>query len=307
MRAKAQLSPSQPVAPLELPAQPSAPWGTRSPSKSAALFSLGADANEGYRQYMEDGSKVIDPFPLNGSDRGIWGYFAVYDGHGGRQAVDYVEAKLHDVVLQELRSQSSPSTAPAALRSSFEKVDGQLGMLGAWNNGTTATVVLTHRMPDSLTVHVANVGDSRAVVSNREGGVRRVSKEHKATDPDEVKRVLDEGGSVRRGRVGGQLSVSRALGDHHLKSSGVSCIPDVMTFDGTRERALIVASDGLWDVVSDEDACKILDGTIDSAAIEGGGPAAVAGRISEISAQKLVDKAKELGSTDNITVLVIVF
>lgn len=180
-------------------------------------------------------------------------------------------------------------------------------MLGAWNCGTTATVALMYRLQDSLTIHVANVGDSRAVVCNRDGGVRRVSKEHKATDPDEVNRIVAEGGSVRRGRVGGQLSVSRALGDHHLKSSGVSCIPDVFTFDGARERALIVASDGLWDVINDEEAVKFLDDTIDSLAKEGGGADAVAGRIGGETARRLVDRAKELGSTDNITVLVILF
>ena len=33
-----------------------------------------------------------------------WGYYGVYDGHGGRQVVDYTVQNLHEVFLQELRN-----------------------------------------------------------------------------------------------------------------------------------------------------------------------------------------------------------
>merc|ERR1719240_993998 len=86
---------AKPPAPVMVPTEP---WGARGTGRTVTLTSVGFDANEGYRQYMEDGSKIVDPFPIRGGDRELWGYFAVYDGHGGRQAVDYCEAKLHDIV-----------------------------------------------------------------------------------------------------------------------------------------------------------------------------------------------------------------
>jgi len=82
---------------------------------------------------MEDGHRIVDPLPLRGRDASeCWGFFAVYDGHGGRTEVDYCEAKLHEVVLAELRSQTSNGDARAALSSAFEKVDGQLQ---CWERG----------------------------------------------------------------------------------------------------------------------------------------------------------------------------
>lgn len=54
---------------------------------------------------------------------------------------------------------------------------------------------------------------------------------------------------VVKGRVSGQLAVSRALGDLELKSEGLSNVPDYEQFEVTsRTQMLIIASDGLWDV-----------------------------------------------------------
>ncbi|CAE8654985.1 unnamed protein product, partial [Polarella glacialis] len=235
------------------------PWGCSRPGGKTAVFtSLASDPNVEFRPYMEDGYKVVDPL-LHCGSRGVednWGLFAVYDGHGGREEVNYVEAKLHELVLSELQSfQGRPGEA---LISSFKKIDSQLGMLGAWNSGCTCTVVLVHRQGHAATIHVANVGDSRAVLVSGTAGqysARRVSTDHRACDPEEAQRVVADGGIVRHGRVGGQLSVSRSLGDHHLKASGVSCIPDICNCSlvGDSE-VLVIASDGLWDALSDNDA-----------------------------------------------------
>jgi protein phosphatase PTC1 len=47
---------------------------------------------------------------------------------------------------------------------------------------------------------------------------KRLSKDHKPTDEEEAKRVVDEGGVIGAGnRVNHVLAVSRALGDHTLK------------------------------------------------------------------------------------------
>jgi len=284
------------------------PWGAPShvgaSSQTATLVSLAQDANEGFRDYMEDGQKVVDPLlTRRGDDR--WGFFAVYDGHGGRDEVDYVEKKLHEVVLAELRGLAPGDTDPQrALARAFEKIDGQLAMLGAWNSGCTATVALVRRHQSTgVTLHVANVGDSRAVLVG-EGSAKRVSTDHRANDPAEARRVVEEGGVVRHGRVGGQLSVSRSLGDHHLKSVGVSCVPDVCSCEVGVGHALVIASDGLWDALSDDDAGNILQECVRQAVANGGGQQAVNDRLRDSAARTLVSRAKELGSRDNILALV---
>ena len=62
--------------------------------------------------------------------------------------------------------------------------------------------------------------------------------------------IRRESGCIIRGRVNGQLAVTRAFGDLDLKTQGVSVIPDVKVQEIRNDcKYLIMASDGLWDVV----------------------------------------------------------
>lgn len=49
------------------------------------------------------------------------------------------------------------------------------------------------------------------------GKAIRMSTDHKGTEPSEIQRIQKAGGFVVNGRVGGQLAVSRALGDFEMK------------------------------------------------------------------------------------------
>jgi protein phosphatase 1L len=94
--------------------------------------------------------------------------------------------------------------------------------------------------------------------------------------------------------VAGQLGVSRALGDHALKQAGVSWKPYISARDATQDVALVIASDGLWDAVSDSDARQVIENCL-------------ADQVPEKAAQLLVEDAQRRGSTDNITCLVAFF
>lgn len=274
----------------------SAPNSNRSVS-SVCQF---VEPNSQFRPYMEDRLVSIDPFMSGAFGTEQWGFFAVYDGHGGSQAADYCQAQLHNVLtaelrvaLQDHRRPSSPLTDEAiasALSKTFQKVDHGLRSINAWQFGCTATVALVRRMTHGVRIHVANVGDSRAIVCDSSRGESRLSVDHRPTDPSEARRVREEGGFVSMGRVGGELAVSRALGDLHLKTSGVSCRPDVRAHDATRDVALVIASDGLWDTLQDNDVSRII---------------AEQGRSrNDQIAQKLVQEAQRRGSMDNIACLV---
>ena len=65
-------------------------------------------------------------------------------------------------------------------------------------------------------VHVANLGDTRAVLCQN-GVAKRVSIDHKTSNQSEHERVIKEGGLIIKGRVGAQLAITRALGDLILK------------------------------------------------------------------------------------------
>jgi serine/threonine protein phosphatase PrpC len=245
---------------------------------------------------MEDAPQIIDPF-LGGDAQGDqWGFYAIYDGHGGSQAVDYVTQNLHSVLLSELKtakrgSSTTDARIAQALQRSFIQVDDQLQSLGTWKCGSTATVALVHKSEGSLRLHLANVGDSTAVLIDSSFQGHQLSFDHRPTDVKEVLRVEAEGGFVSRGRVNGQLGVSRALGDHWLKSSGVSASPHIVTRDVSNDIALVIASDGLWDALQATDVAMLIER-----------------KITDLSPDRLADmlvrEAQRAGSTDNISCVV---
>ena len=77
-------------------------------------------------------------------------------------------------------------------------------------------------------------------------------QDHKAGDEEEVARITSMGGFVVRDRVLGILAVSRSFGDHGLKAY-VSAQPHTTrTLLGPQHPFVILACDGVWDVVEDQ-------------------------------------------------------
>lgn len=59
-------------------------------------------------------------------------------------------------------------------------------------------------------------------------------------------------------RVLGVLAMSRAIGDNYLKPYVISEPEVTVTERKAEDECLILASDGLWDVVSNETACSVV-------------------------------------------------
>ncbi|KAJ6670653.1 ALPHABET ISOFORM E-RELATED [Salix viminalis] len=177
--------------------------------------------------------------------------------------------RLHELVREEVESEEEWKSA---MERSFRRMDKEVI---AWNQGVKirascrcemqtpesdavgSTAVVAVVTPDKIIV--ANCGDSRAVLC-RNGKPLPLSSDHKPDRPDELKRIQNAGGRViywDGPRILGVLAMSRAIGDNYLKPY-VSCEPEVTTMDRTVEDdCLILASDGLWDVVSNETACGV--------------------------------------------------
>lgn len=128
--------------------------------------------------------------------------------------------------------------------------------------GSTALVVLI----SACQIVAANCGDSRAILC-RGSQIFPLSEDHKPDREDEEERIVKSGGRVLADlwgvlRVDGVLAMSRAIGDKSLKPS-VSSVPEfTFTTRSEEDECLIIASDGLWDVVSTEYvgnlACELL-------------------------------------------------
>ncbi|CAN6247721.1 unnamed protein product [Urochloa humidicola] len=121
--------------------------------------------------------------------------------------------------------------------------------------GSTAVVALLARGR----VVVANCGDSRAVLCRGPAGAPPVplSLDHKPNRPDEVARIRAAGGQLMYNRVRGVLAMTRALGDRKLRPE-VIAEPEInITQRTVDDQCLILASDGMWDVISNETACHV--------------------------------------------------
>ncbi|VFQ72869.1 unnamed protein product [Cuscuta campestris] len=227
----------------------------------------------GRRREMED-TVGIHPFLCRNSHRssGDSHFFAVYDGHGCSHVAVKCRDRMHEIVKEELES-GSRSTWKDTMSLSFSKMDQEITDMSSGptagarpccrcelkslhcDAGSTAVVAVV--TPDSIVV--SNCGDSRAVLC-RKGVAVPLSHDHKPDRPDELTRIQDAGGYVINWdvpRVGGLLAMSRAIGDDYFKPYVIP-EPEVTVTERTEhDECLILASDGLWDVVSSETACNV--------------------------------------------------
>lgn len=103
-------------------------------------------------------------------------------------------------------------------------------------------------------------------------------------------------------RVMGVLAMSRAIGDLCFRQYGVICDPDVSTMTrSTEDEYLLLATDGLWDVLTNEEAYRIIRHTVASNKAQGMGLEA----CIQNSVNRLINIALDRGSRDNITVVLL--
>jgi protein phosphatase PTC1 len=214
------------------------------------------------------------------------GFFAIYDGHGGKEAADIVSSELHTILEEEMRSGQNP-TVQESFRKAYERMDSRL-KFDALYMGATAVTCLIRITEGRKFLYVANAGDARAVLC-RGGQALRVTYDHKASDAAEQERVQACGGWVSMNRVHGVLAVSRALGDHAMKQC-VSCEPHFWEGELTdADSFVIIACDGLWDVCSDQEAVDLVRAEPDA----------------QIMSNRLMQSALDNGGKDNISVMVV--
>jgi len=270
-----------------------------------SVSAAGWAEDQGRRPEMEDGFVFVDQF----GGRPTSGYFAVYDGHGGRQVVDFVTAQLHENVLRELRQTNS---VPDALVQAFQATDEEMVRRNIMTSGCTACVCLLQEERHAKVIYTAHLGDSRAVMARGGNATRLTSMtDHKATDPLEAKRVIEAGGQIFNDRVNGMLAMTRALGDHVLKmpilpNDVVSNVPDITSTDlSSQDSFVIVACDGLWDVMNDQQGVELVNECLRELTPIARRLEAEGRSVSEILARMLVEEALARGSGDNISCLVI--
>ncbi|CAN1312950.1 Probable protein phosphatase 2C 14 [Linum perenne] len=220
---------------------------------SSSGLSVCVSAVKGKKKFMEDSHKIVSC--LNGCSRN--GFFGVYDGHGGKKAAEFAAENLHSNIMAIMDGCGNDFTAKEeAVKAGYLKTDQQFLEQGLLSGACCVTALI-----EGEEVVVSNLGDCRAVLC-RGGVAEALTTDHRAEREDERERIENEGGyvEIHRGawRVHGILSVSRSIGDAHLKQ-WVSAEPDTKIMQLKPDMDyLVLASDGLWEVVGNQEAIDIV-------------------------------------------------
>ncbi|KAK3177331.1 hypothetical protein Dsin_032898 [Dipteronia sinensis] len=197
------------------------------------------------------------------------GLFAIFDGHLSHEIPDYLRSHLFENILNEPDFWTEPEHA---IKKGYRITDTNIleKTLDLGRGGSTAVTAILINCQKLL---VANIGDSRAVVC-KNGVAKQLSVDHEPSMEKET--IESKGGFVSNfqvsdtlgakrffvwilgegdvPRVDGQLAVARAFGDKSLKIH-LSSEPHVeveMIDDDTD--FIILASDGLWKVMTNQEA-----------------------------------------------------
>ncbi|PQP98311.1 putative protein phosphatase 2C 11 isoform X1 [Prunus yedoensis var. nudiflora] len=169
-------------------------------------------------------------------------------------------------------------------------VDGQMvAFFGVFDGhgGSRTAEYLKKNLFKNLSSHPDFIKDTKAAIAIP------LSIDHKPDRSDERQRIEEAGGFIiwaGTWRVGGVLAVSRAFGDKVLKPFVVA-EPEIQEEEIDGVDFIIIASDGLWNVISNKDAVALVQDIEDA----------------EEASRKLIQEAFARGSSDNITCVVVQF
>ncbi|PIN21005.1 Serine/threonine protein phosphatase [Handroanthus impetiginosus] len=294
--------------------------GSSSGRKNGQGLVYGHVAMMGRRRVMEDAVTVAP----SGWLAGEYHFFAVYDGHGGAKVAEKCREKMHKCLEKHIeKAKKVPKEEDfdweKVMTECFSTMDEELEddredraatvageeRIAWWAAaeesmvGSTAVVVLVGK--DELVV--ANCGDSRAVLC-QSGVPVALSRDHKPDRADEKERIEAAGGKVinwNGWRVQGVLATSRSLGDHYLRPF-VTSNPEVTVVRRSEsDEFLIIATDGLFDVVCNETACKVVKKCLSGKRTRRVSDESGASEAAAILAQLAIVK----GSRDNISIIVV--
>jgi len=288
-------------------------------------FKVGYYDTIGNRDEMEDSMTICGSM----NKRDYMDYFALFDGHGGKSVSHHLANTLHEKIIVKMKEYSTKGPEIdlkdddmiSVFEESFSEMDKEIAKK-ACRSGATGLVALIIRNK----IYCANAGDSRAILASGKQAFR-LSRDHKPNLPDEKERIEESGGfvvNINIPRINGRLAVSRAFGDNDLGDL-VTALPHVsivdmdklkMTFTDTANSEieghtdvgkkmtglkkdkdqpffLVLACDGLWDVMEDKEVASFISKLSEKGEKE-----------NEI-AKALVKEALKRRTNDNVSVLLV--
>jgi serine/threonine protein phosphatase PrpC len=217
-------------------------------------------------------------------------YMSVCDGHGydGHSVSGYIKKILPKKLTRLLKGKDLERPSPGekleinkliikAFKSSNNDLIRNTSINSIFSGSTCVSVIFT---PSKLIS--ANIGDSRAVIGRIDESTStwlsyNLTRDHKPTDKDEAKRILNASGRIQAfvdedtGEFVGPkrvwlkeddvpgLAMTRSFGDRVAATIGVICEPEILEYELTdKDKFVLIASDGVWEFMSSSEVVDII-------------------------------------------------
>lgn len=279
---------------------------------SGASFQVGFAEMNGHRPNMEDAHVVVL--------RDTWGFFGVFDGHGGRDCSEFIAKRLTEELEGEAGGDKELGNRPEddeAVKALMLRLDREFLETGK-ASGTTGTFAIVEKPSEAdgrYLLRVGNIGDSRVLLGRADGTIVEgpgtdfgLTTDHKPNHPDERARIDRTGGTVEFpsgvARVNGDLAVSRAFGDAQYKQTGgpaqedhpVTADPELLRLECDPTDFLLLVCDGISEAgfPNREVVCTAVEWLR---------------RVADPAkaARAIVSKALSSGSKDNLSCMIVLF
>ena len=296
-----------------------------SEAKTGPIQVYGVNSYRGLvKKYNEDRVSII--LNITKPERPDWpkqlSIFGLFDGHSGSKCCDFLRDNFH---LYFIKSELFPRDIKGAINDAFTRLENDFlskfaisqdnSLLDKSGSCALVTIII-----DNM-VYIANVGDSRAIMSNYKGEeIVQLTEDHKPNARKEKKRIKQNEGIVYKVNsfqtlyriLPGNLSVSRTIGDASSKVpflggklGVVISTPDIISFriDETKNDFIVMGSDGIFDKLDNEDLVKSIWSTLDYSESIGRTAHEQAGICSDMA----IKLAMNNRSKDNVSAIFIGF
>ena len=231
-------------------------------------------------------------------------FLAVFDGHGGKAVSRYLKDNLPQFFVNKFKKDiySKQDTASKYFLKIYDMVQSNMRKehpRAVQYCGSTACVAIqTIDEKERNILWVINVGDSRAVKCNKMNIAEQLTQDHKPNVPDEKRRIEKLGGKIEFDGADWRvkdLSLSRAFGDLEC-TPYVTHLPQIYRYKiSSSDKYLVLACDGLWDVLSNQDVIDYINELKHDSKFNGN------------YAKELAEHAIAQGSLDNVSVIILFY
>ena len=250
--------------------------------KKVSSYSQAGKGEDGFTKVNQDSFLVLQN-QYNMKDFNI---FSVMDGHGvnghlvSRFVTKYFTSffknnkkmnsnKNEDEVYYRLKKNDS-DILTRAFRHAERDIEKNSD-IDANFSGTTCVMVL--QVGEKILC--ANVGDSRAIMVKENNKIIPLSIDQKPDDPEETKRIVENGGEISQFEEDGEksgpfrvwkkgeeypgIAMSRSIGDFIATTLGVVPVPKFLDEKIDNDtKFIVVASDGVWEFLENQKVADIV-------------------------------------------------